>query len=161
MAKLEDLTCIEDVQDLCLVTKSWRAAFVEYSAEYRYHIMHNQLQGLLALQPKLTGLTISSSKQHSLKLKPLMTAPNLTSLTLYGSTYTNNSNESLEPRVKLSQLPSALKELVLNSVYADPDHFQNIQCTGISSLVFQGRQNKLEEVLGLLQQLPKLQVRKC
>ena len=158
MAKVEDLAGIEDVADMRLVTKAWRAAFQDYSSSHGHFIVSSQLEDLLALQPKLTSLKITAEKPHTIKLNPLTTAQHLTSLDLIGSTYQNERKKVMEPRVKLDKLPPGLRKLALDAVYIDPDHFQNLKCTEITGLVFCGQQNEASEVLLLLEQLPKLQV---
>lgn len=160
MAKLEELAGIEEVADLCFVAKAWRAAFIEYSSSHEHCVGGSQLEGLLKMQPKLTGLRIHSYKQHALKLKSLTAAPHLTQLRLCGSTYKNSNNHYLEPLVKLNKLPPTLIKLGLDAVYADPAYFQDLKSTSLTSLSFAGQQNEDTEVLDLLQLLPKLKVLK-
>lgn len=160
MVQLESIGDIDDVLNLRLVNKAWRDAFKEYPAAHTYSITAKQLAELCALPFNLTSVDVTSLQGHNFKLSPLSTACSLTSLSLHGKSFYAKGGDCMEPLAKLNKLPPSLKTLTLEAVDTDSAHYSDLAFTGLTclSLHYQCQSGKAEQVLKLLQHLPKLKV---
>ena len=158
MENLEDMGDLRDVLIMRSVAKAWHTAFRDYYTAYDFVIPTHRLPQFMDIKPNVESLDTSGNYDHTIKLNPLMAAPNLASLIVNGNTFQDASKRVLQPRVKLSKLPPSLRFLNLNAVYADPAYFPKIAFTDLRSLGLFSRQNTNEDTVDLLRHLPALEV---
>lgn len=158
MGHLEGQGDLQDVLAMRLVAKEWHAAFREYPTSYNFLAGPDDLQKWLNFKSNMSSLQVHSQLDHTVKLNPLQTASSLTSLIIRGNIFHDSQKRSLQPLVKLSKLPSSLRCLILNSVYADPAYFSKLACTALTNLTLHTQQNTEVEIVELLYHLPLLQV---
>ena len=110
------------------------------------------------LRPRMVSLLVDSESLGTIKLDPVSSLTHLTSLDLTGEAFEHFGDTCVESLVELGYLPSSLKELALDSVYADSGTFSRLHCPSLTNLLLSWEQNTDEEIAQLLRCLPSLKV---
>ena len=145
------------------VSKSWPAAVGGSPRAARCHNHRNAvLAHLCKILPCMASLEAQCDSLGYFKLNPLAQLTQLTRLSMTGRTpfarphdYTG---DMIEPLIELNHLPAPTKVLEVHSLYADPDCFGGITCTGLTRLSFRWNQNMDRDVAKLLECLLQLKV---
>lgn len=110
------------------------------------------------LRPCMVHLDVDSVRLGTIKLDPVSSLTHLTSLNLSGEAFQDHEDAYIESCVELGYLPSSLKELRLDTVYADSGTFSQLHCPSLTQLSVSWEQNADSEIAELLRCLPSLKV---
>ena len=145
------------------VSKCWLAAVANSPRAVQCRVRGNTiLSDLSRISPGMTSLEAQCPSLGYLKLNPLAQLAQLTRLSLVGKPHyvrlDDYEGDKIEPLVELNYLPASAKVLEMRCLYADPDCFGGIRCTGLTRLSFKWGQNLHGDVATLLQCFPQLKV---
>ena len=150
---------IDSLHNMRLVSKSWLEAYRSYAGYARLSMnCKADLAALSRTLPGIASLFASCPDIGFFRLDPLSQLSQLTCVQLTGRPYTSEDDCVIEPFIDLGSLPAALKILATQNLFADPDSFEKIRCTGLTRLSCSGDQNKADEIADLLVQLPDFKV---
>ena len=149
----------ESYRALQLVCKSWREAFLDYSADLETVAVRlfyaTELYDVCKLLPGIIHLEATRMiGPQSIYLHPLSACSRLTSLK-----FTMEESGNGTPFFDMLALPSRLKNLEIENVMVDADCCRYLRCTDLTSLTFLPYENlEISNPFTLLQHLPKLEV---
>lgn len=150
---------LKDLLRMRLVCKAWKAACSTFSGEAEADIeAQSDLDNLCAALPGLTGLYVTSCAVD-FSLQPLSACSNLRFVNLRNESPPNQ--EELVPKLDLDRLPANLEHMTLGNFDYTGGPFEPARFLHLTSLTLCWRPNAVSEVWGLLESLPKLEVRSC
>ena len=116
------------------------------------------LEDVCRTLPSMSSLQVVSRRLGAIMLEPAAKLSALTKLQLVGEILYIDRFLGVEPFVDLGHLPSALEELSLTAIYAEPTYYRRIYCSHLTRLEVKYSQHTAAEIAELLSHLPALKV---
>lgn len=125
---------LEDIAQLRLVAKSWRAAIQHYPGSAKLKSL-DKLEDLCSLMPNIASVTLKNINSPFVNLSLLGQSPQLTSLSLAAMAVGPNPGHKKPAPVEVDFLPGSLKDLHLKNLGLAPGSFDHTAAS-ITSLCY-------------------------